>query len=41
MSKTIQQKMHAQHRRRQSDSETWRADVDEWKKELRAARKGV
>ena len=37
MSKTIQQKMHEQHRRWQSDSETWRADVDEWNKELRAA----
>ena len=37
MSKTIQQKMHAQHRQWQSDSETWRSDIDEWKKELRVA----
>ncbi len=37
MSKTIQQKMHAQHRQWQSDSETWRSDVDEWNKELRVA----
>jgi len=37
MSKTIQQKMHEQHRRWQSDSDTWRSDIDEWKKELRAA----
>ena len=37
MSKTIQQKMHAQHRQWQSDSETWRGDIDEWNKELRVA----
>jgi len=37
MSKTIQQKMHKQHRQWQSDSETWRADIDEWNKELRVA----
>jgi len=37
MSKTIQQKMHAQHRQWQSDSETWRSDIDEWNKELRVA----
>ena len=37
MSKTIQQKMHEQHRRWQSDSETWRSDIDEWNKELRMA----
>lgn len=37
MSKTVQQKMHAQHRQWQSDSETWRSDIDEWKKELRVA----
>jgi len=37
MSKTIQQKMHAQHRQWQSDSDTWRSDIDEWKKELRTA----
>lgn len=37
MSKTIQQKMHAQHRRWQSEAETWRADIDEWNQELRAA----
>ena len=37
MSKTIQQKMHVQHRQWQSDCETWRSDIDEWKKELRVA----
>jgi hypothetical protein len=37
MSKTIQQKMHKQHRQWQSDSETWRSDIDEWNKELRMA----
>ncbi|MGE5241562.1 MAG: hypothetical protein ACM3NI_07935 [Bacteroidota bacterium] len=37
MSKTIQQKMHSQHRQWQSDSDTWRSDIDEWKKELRVA----
>ena len=37
MSKTIQQKMHQQHRQWQSDSETWRTDIDEWNKELRVA----
>ena len=37
MSKTIQQKMHAQHRQWQSDSDSWRSDIDEWKKELRTA----
>jgi hypothetical protein len=48
MSKTIQQKMHEQHRCRRSDSETRRSGVDEWNKELRvalgdlrAARKGM
>lgn len=37
MSKTIQQKMHEQHRRWQSDAAAWRFDSDEWRKELRAA----
>lgn len=37
MSKTIQQKMHEQHRRWQSDSDSWRSDIDEWNKELRVA----
>lgn len=37
MSKTIQQKMHVQHRQWQSDSDTWRSDIDEWNKELRVA----
>jgi hypothetical protein len=37
MSKTIQQKMHKQHRQWQSDSDTWRSDIDEWNKELRTA----
>ena len=37
MSKTIQQKMHAQHRQWQSDSETWRSDIDEWNKHMRMA----
>ena len=37
MSKTIQQKMHEQHRQWQSDCETWRSDIDEWNKELRVA----
>ena len=37
MSKTIQQKMHEQHRRWQSDSDAWRSDIDEWNKELRVA----
>lgn len=37
MSKTIQQKMHAQHRQWQSEAETWRSDIDEWNKELRTA----
>ena len=37
MSKTIQQKLHEQHRRWQSDSDTWRSDIDEWNKELRVA----
>jgi len=29
MSKTVQQKMQEQHRRWQSDGETWRADIEE------------
>lgn len=37
MSKTIQQKMHGQHRRWQNDVAAWRLDDDEWRKELRAA----
>jgi len=37
MSKTIQEKMHNQHRRWQNDHETWRVDIDEWRKELREA----
>ncbi len=37
MSKTIQQKMHEQHRRWQSDGDTWRSDIDEWNKQLRVA----
>ena len=37
MSKTIQQKLHAQHRQWQSDSDTWRTDIEEWNKELRTA----
>jgi hypothetical protein len=37
MSKTIQQKMHVQHRQWQSDSDTWRSDIVEWNKELRVA----
>ena len=41
MSKTIQQKMHEQHRRWQSDSDAWRSDIDEWNKELRVALGGL
>lgn len=37
MSKTVQQKMHEQHRKWQSDYETWRADIEQWKKQLRTA----
>lgn len=35
MSKTIQEKMHEQHRQWQNDHESWRIDIDEWRKELR------
>ena len=41
MSKTIQQKMHEQHRRWQSDCDAWRSDIDEWNKELRVALGGL
>ncbi len=37
MSKTIQQKMHEQHRRWQSDGDAWRSDISEWNKQLRVA----
>lgn len=37
MSKTIQEKMHAEHRRWQSDVAIWRFDDGQWRKELRAA----
>lgn len=37
MSKTIQQKVHQQHRKWQSDREAWLIDLDEWRKELRTA----
>jgi len=37
MSRTIQQKLHAQHRAWQSDHEAWLIDINEWKKELRTA----
>jgi hypothetical protein len=37
MSKTIQQKMHEQHRKWQRDHTTWLENLDAWKKELRVA----
>lgn len=37
VSKTVQQKMHEQHRRWRSATAAWRFDVEEWRKELRAA----
>ncbi len=37
MSNSIQQKMHQQHVKWQSDNETWLADIDEWRKELNTA----
>ncbi len=37
MSKTIQQKMHDEHRRWARDHSGWLEDLDRWKKELRGA----
>jgi hypothetical protein len=37
MSRSIQEKLHRQHRQWQDDHTAWRADVDSWRKELRAA----
>lgn len=37
MSKSIQGKMHEQHRRWRNDQDAWRIDIEEWKKELREA----
>lgn len=37
MSKTIQQKMHEEHRKWQRDHSAWLEDLDTWKKELRVA----
>lgn len=37
MSKSIQEKLHRQHRQWQGDYETWRADIDAWRRELRSA----
>ena len=37
MSESIQQKMHQEHVKWQSDNEAWLADIEEWKKELNTA----
>jgi hypothetical protein len=37
MSKTIQQKMHEEHRKWQRDHTAWLEDLDAWKKDLRVA----
>jgi hypothetical protein len=37
MSKSIQEKLHRQHRAWQDDQVTWRMDIDAWRRELRTA----
>ena len=37
MSKSLQEKLHRQHRQWQDDHVAWRADLDAWRGELRAA----
>jgi len=37
MSKSIHEQAHEEHARWQSDLETWVADIDQWKNQLKAA----
>lgn len=37
MSKSLQEKLHRQHRQWQDDHVAWRVDIDAWRGELRAA----